>query len=130
MIYLIKDIKSISSQTQVKLLTDTDVNYGKIFDKHQSNLFDILILGHQEYVTQKEYDNLKQYVSNGGKIIAIDANIFYAQVKFFGNNNTISLVKGHGWAYNGKTAWKSINERWKSETQNWVGSNYLCYHLR
>ena len=31
------------------------------------------------------------------------------------------------WAYNGKTAWKSVNERWKNETEQWVGSNYLCY---
>jgi hypothetical protein len=128
MIYLIKDIKLISNQSQVKLLTDTDINNGKIFDNHQSNLFNILFLGHQEYVTQKECDNLKKFVPNGGKMIAIDANIFYAQVKFFGNNNTISLVKGHGLAYSGKTVWKSINERWKSETQNWIGSNYLCYH--
>jgi hypothetical protein len=128
MIYLIKYIKLISNQAQVKLLTDTDINNGKIFDNHQSNLFNILFLGHQEYVTQKECDNLKKFVPNGGKMIAIDANIFYAQVKFFDNNNTISLVKGHGLAYSGKTVWKSINERWKSETQNWIGSNYLCYH--
>ncbi len=128
MIHLKKGIKSISNQAQVKLLTDTDIDNDKIFDNHKSNLFNILILGHQEYMTQKEYDNLKKFVSNGGKMIVIDANIFYAQVKFFGNNNTISLVKGHGWACNGKTAWKSINERWKSETQNWFGSNYLCYH--
>jgi hypothetical protein len=127
MIHLIKDIKAISNQTQVKILTDTDVDGGKIFDIHQSNLFNILILGHQEYVTQKEYDNLKKFVLNGGKLIALDANIFYAEVKYFDNNNTISLVKGHGWAYNGKTAWKSIGERWKDETKDWFGSNYLCY---
>lgn len=61
-------------------------------------------------------------------MILLDGNVFYAEVKYFGNNNTISLVKGHDWAYNGKTAWKSIDERWKDETKDWVGSNYLCYH--
>ena len=127
LVHLIKDIKAVSNQTQVNILTDTDVNNGKIFDNHKSNLFNVLILGHQEYVTQKEYDNLKQFVSNGGTMILLDGNVFYAEVKYFGNNNTISLVKGHGWAFNGKTAWKSIGERWKAETQNWVGSNYLCY---
>ena len=58
-------------------------------------MYDILILGHQEYVTQKEYDNLKQFVSNGGILILLDGNVFYAEVNYFDNNNTISLVKGH-----------------------------------
>ena len=34
----------------------------------QEELYGILILGHQEYVTQKEYDNLKNFVANGGTI--------------------------------------------------------------
>ena len=114
--------------TPAKLINDIDVDKGKIFDnRYRLNLYDILILGHQEYVTQKEYDNLKQFVSNGGMLILLDSNVFYAEVNYFDNNNTISLVKGHDWAYNGKTAWKSVNERWKNETEQWVGSNYLCY---
>jgi hypothetical protein len=39
----------------------------------------------------------------------------------------ITLVKGHGWTFNGKSAWKGIGERWANETSQWVGSNYLCY---
>jgi hypothetical protein len=125
---LINYISELSNQTQVKVLTDTDVDKGKIFGNiNQLNLFDILVLGHQEYVTQQEYNNLKQFVSNGGTMLLLDGNVFYAEVKYNDNNNTISLVKGHGWAYNGKSAWKSINERWKDETREWVGSNYLCY---
>jgi hypothetical protein len=31
------------------------------------------------------------------------------------------------WAFNDKSAWKSIDERWKEETSEWVGSNFLCY---
>jgi hypothetical protein len=34
------------------------------------------------------------------------------------------LVKGHYWAFNGKSAWRSIGERWKNETSDWIGSNY------
>jgi hypothetical protein len=41
--------------------------------------------------------------------------------------DVVSLVKGHYWAFNGRTAWKSVAERWKNETSQWVGSNYLCY---
>lgn len=128
---LIKSIKGLSNKTQVYGLSDLDVDKGTIFfnldENNPINLYDILVLGHQEYVTQKEYDNLKQFVFNGGTMILLDGNVFYAEVKYHDNNNTISLVKGHGWAYNGKTAWRSVDERWKNETRTWVGSNYLCY---
>ena len=120
-------VKWINNDTQTNVLSDLDVDKGSLFDKNNRNVYDIIILGHQEYVTQKEYDNFKQFVSNGGIIILLDGNVFYAEVRYFDNNNTISLVKGHGWAYNGKTAWKSVNERWKDETKDWVGSNYFCY---
>ena len=46
--------------------------------KNKSNKYDILIIGHQEYVTQQEYDNLKQFVAGGGTMIVLDGNIFYA----------------------------------------------------
>ncbi|HEY6537200.1 MAG TPA: N,N-dimethylformamidase beta subunit family domain-containing protein [Candidatus Nitrosocosmicus sp.] len=128
--HLIPEIRKNFNQAYINVLTDTDVNNGKIFDNRQLNLFDALVLGHQEYVTQKEYDNLKQFVTNGGTLILLDGNVFYAEVKYFSNNDTISLVKGHGWAFNGKTAWKSVGERWKSETQKWVGSNYLSEHIK
>ena len=127
MLHLIKVIKWIDKNTQINVLSDLDVDKGYLFDENDRNLYDIIILGHQEYVTQKEYDNFKQFVSNGGIMILLDGNIFYAEVRYNDNNNTISLVKGHGWAYNGKTAWTSVNERWKDETKNWVGSNYFCY---
>ncbi len=60
-------------------------------------------------------------------MILLNDHVFYAEVKYFGNNNTISLVKDHDWAYNGKTSWNSIGERWKDEIKDWFGSNYLCY---
>jgi hypothetical protein len=128
---LFSNLQSLSNKTQLYALSDLDIDNGAIFynanTNKSMNLYDILVLGHQEYVTQKEYDNLKQFVFNGGTMILLDGNVFYAEVRYNDNNNTISLVKGHGWAYNGKTAWRSIDERWKNETSQWVGSNYLCY---
>jgi hypothetical protein len=84
-------------------------------------------LAHQEYVTQHEYNNLKKFVTNGGTMILLDGNVFFAEVKYDVHNKTESLVRGHWWAFNGKTAWRSIGERWANETSQWVGSNYLCY---
>jgi len=150
MVYLLKNIKWLTSQPNITIMKDADVDNGTIFEKNNgdgsnimsinssrsdsnsnssnfTNAYDIIILGHQEYVTQKEYDNLKQFVGNGGTMIVLDGNVFYAEVKYDRSKQTITLVKGHQWAFNGKSAWRSVSERWAKETSEWVGSNYLCY---
>lgn len=130
MLDLISAMKWINNKTSINTLDDVAVHNGRIFadyPNNRSNSYDVLILGHQEYVTQLEYNNLKQFVLNGGTMIVLDGNVFYAEVKYDHKNNTISLVKGHGWAFNGKSAWKSVLERWPNETKDWVGSNYFCY---
>jgi hypothetical protein len=128
MYYLSKNIQSLIPRAKIAMLTDADVDAGNIFTgKNKLNKYDILIIGHQEYVTQHEYDNLRQFVSQGGTMIILDGNIFYAEVKYDGDANTVTLVKGHGWAFNGRSAWKGVAERWRDETSEWTGSNYLCY---
>jgi len=126
MLDLIKNLKWITNNSNITILSDQDADSKLIFNKNGSNLYDIIILGHQEYVTQDEYDNFKKFVSTGGTIILLDGNAFYAQVKYDRSTNQITLVKGHGWAFNGKSAWKSVDERWENDTSQWVGSNYLC----
>src|SRR5215468_7940382 len=125
--YLPEHLKTILPNSNIHVLTDADADYGSIFLNNGTNKYDVVILGHQEYETQKEYDNLKRFVANGGTMILMDGNVFYAQVKYDRNAHTITLVKGHGWAFNGKSAWRSVGERWPNETSQWVGSNYLCY---
>jgi hypothetical protein len=136
MFQLIRNLKSITQGSNITILTDADVDNGSmIFDNNQNknnvnnniNAYDIILLGHQEYVTQKEYNNLKKFVANGGTMIILDGNVFYAEVKYDRNSQTVTLVKGHSWAFNGKSAWKSIGERWANETSQWVGSNYFCF---
>ena len=124
-----KNIEWLMPNYNIGLLTDVDVHNGSIFteDNKLHNKFDVLILGHQEYVTQEEYNNLKRFVANGGILILPYSNTFYSEVSYDKNNESIRLVKGHGWAFNGKSAWNSIKERWENETSQWVGSNYLCY---
>ena len=124
-----KNIEWLMPDYNIGLLTDVDVHNGSIFteDNKLHNKFDVLILGHQEYVTQEEYYNLKRFVANGGILILPYSNTFYSEVSYDKNNESIRLVKGHGWAFNGKSAWNSIKERWENETSQWIGSNYLCY---
>jgi hypothetical protein len=113
-------------------ITDKEVHEGDIFDSDGNNAYDILFLFHQEYVTQAEYDNLKKFVvENGGTLLFNDANIFTVEVKYDSVDNTITLVRGHGWAYNddeagiGSSAWRAESERWLEENQQWVGSNFI-----
>ena len=88
MLSLINNLKLIGPDSNITVLTDADVDNGSIFENNahgivdtSSNRYDVIILGHQEYVTQKEYDNLKNFVSNGGTMILLDGNVFYAQVR-------------------------------------------------
>ena len=124
--YLTQHLKT--SNSRIHVLTDADAdNVDSLFFNNGTNKYDIIILGRQEYVTQQEYDNLKHFVSNGGTLVLMDGNVFIAEVKYDRNTHTITLVKGHGWAYNGKSAWRSVGERWTNETSQWMGSNSYCY---
>jgi hypothetical protein len=115
---------SLLPNAHLTYLADQDIHNGFIFAQDNSNFYDILILGHSEYVTQQEYNNYKKFVENGGTIILFDANIFYTEIEYDSFNNKISLVNGHSWSFDGEKAWRDIKERWADENTEWVGSNY------
>jgi len=76
--YLPEHLKTILPNSNIHVLTDADADYGSIFFNNGTNRYDVVILGHQEYETQREYDNLKRFVANGGTMILMDGNVFYA----------------------------------------------------
>jgi hypothetical protein len=125
--YLTKHLAMLFPSFHVSVLTDADVDGGSIFFTNGSSKYDTLVLRHQEYLTQQEYDNLKKFVANGGTMILLDGNPLYALVGYDRIMQTITLVKGHFFAFNGRSAWKSINETWANETSQWTGSNFLCF---
>ncbi len=134
---------SSSSNVKVDDITDKEVNDGLIFNNNNNsstsssnnnnnnndnnnNAYNVLFLFHQEYVTAKEYYNLKRFVQNGGTIIFNDANIFTTEVNYNPNADTVTLVEGHLFKYNGQSsAWPAEQEKWLSENREWVGSNFL-----
>jgi len=127
----IDHVKKVAPNATLTVIRDEDVHDGHIFyPDNKTNVFDVLIMFHNEYVTQQEYDNLRQFVKNGGTIVFIDPNIFYAEVRYDKNNDTITLVKGHDWKFDGKAASGSAPERWYNETKEWVGSNFLINDIR
>jgi hypothetical protein len=124
---IVNHLKWLTPKSNIDVLGDEDVDNGSsLFSANGTNLYDVIMLEHQEYVSQQEYDNLKKFVANGGILMLLDGNLFLAEVKYDENTDTIRLVEGHDFAFNGKTASKGVNERWKNETSEWVGSNYAC----
>jgi len=122
--YLIHDLAK-RNNTIVENLTDMDVDQGKIFRENGENAYDVLILFHNEYVSQSEYNNLKRFVENGGTILFTEGNVLYAEIDYDPVNETITLVDGHNWKFNGTAAVNSVAERWLDENRDWMGSNFL-----
>ncbi len=110
------------------VIDEINVTNGGLFHNGK-RVYDILILGFTEYVTSREYYAYKDFVAEGGTLIIMDGCNFLAEVKYYppattGGPAYLSLVKGHGWEFNGTHAWKSVYARWWDENKNWVGSNY------
>jgi len=128
----IDHVKKAALNATVTVMRDEDVHDGHIFSgSNKTNAYDILMLSHNEYVTQTEYDNFRQFVKNGGTIVFIDANPLYAEVSYDRANHTITLVKGHSWKFDGKVATRMrIPERWYNETKDWVGGNYMINFIK
>jgi N,N-dimethylformamidase beta subunit-like, C-terminal len=128
---IVAHLKWLTPQSNITLLTDADIHdTSSLFMANGTIKYDTILLGHNEYVSQLEYSNLRQYVANGGILILLDGNVLYAEVKYDEKNQTITLVKGHRWEFDGTSASKSVDERWASETTEWVGSNYCeCYDV-
>jgi len=111
----------------VTVIKDQDIQHGYIFNKYtkNNNAYDLLIFFHEEYITEKMYQNVKNFVRNGGTALFMDGNNMYAEVNYDRFNNTITLVEGHGWKFNGEFAQRGPFERWFNENKEWIGSNYL-----
>jgi hypothetical protein len=124
-------IAGLSLGQNVELIDEIDVTMGALFD-NDTRIYDVVILGFTEYVTIEEYNFYKKFVATGGTLIIMDACNFLAEVKYYppaspDDVGYLSLVKGHGWEFNGTYAWKSVYHRWPEENRNWVGGNYWKY---
>jgi len=129
-IRLVAHLQKVNPHALITIIRDEDIHNGYIFTtnnygKKNSNIYDLLILAHGEYATQTMYNNYMRFVRNGGTIIGLDGNLFFAEVKYNKDNGTITFVKGHGWEFDGNSAKTSVRERWFNQTREWVGSNFL-----
>ena len=106
-----------------------DVANGVLFRPDGSRRFDAVIIGHQEYVTQKEYDQFRLFVAAGGRLVAMSSNQFYGEVKYDHATGAETFVRGHGgYFFNGRTAWYDGSRGFPWITSGWFGSTYCCFH--
>jgi len=88
-----------SSVGAIKVLTMlgypiiTDIEIEK--DPNILKKFDKVIILHNEYVTQNEFDA----ITNHPKVLFLYPNALYAKIQYDPQKNTISLVRGHGYPH-------------------------------
>lgn len=112
----------------VIILSDINVTENGLFRPNGSRIFDVAIVGFSEYVTLQEYLGYRNFVAKGGTLIIMDSDAFEVQVKYSPSNNFETLVKGHGWTFNGKSAWNGVFNPWQRNDTNWIGSTLCCFH--
>jgi hypothetical protein len=89
----------------------------------------MLLLLHNEYETREAYNNLRNFVRNGGTIVFLDANVFIAEVNYDETGCSVTLVRGHHWEFDGHTARRSVAEHFSDENIEWIGGNFIDVNL-
>ena len=123
-------VKQTLPNSVVSVIGDEEINDGFIFRKNGTNAYDVMVLLHNEYVTQTEYDNLKRFLDNGGTIILMTGNVFYAEIIYDKELCTVTLKKGHDWEFDGSFVKKGIGERFLEDNREWFGSNFVVNDMR
>ncbi len=115
----------------LKTIDDVGIHNGNLF-AGSVRQYDVLILGHEEYVTKQEYHQFKQFVASGGRIVAMSGNTFWAEVAYSKSTGIETFVSGHGFAFKGVYDWRSDSKPFDRESMNWFGSAFAhgMPHLR
>jgi hypothetical protein len=103
--------------------TDVKVDAGALFSGPSRN-YDVVIIGHEEYVTRAEYNQLKQFVATGGLLIDMSGNSFWGMVNYTRSTGMETFVAGHGFRFNGEYAWRSDYEPFDAASAGWFGSTF------
>jgi hypothetical protein len=113
----------------LEVISDINVTQGALFNPDGSRRFDALVIGHTEYVTQTEYDQLRLFVAAGGRLVAMSSNMFYGRVTYDPVTMLETFRAGHGgYGFNGVTAWHNKTVSFARNTSEWTGSSYCCFH--
>jgi len=84
-------VNAIKVLTMLGYLIITDIEIEK--DPNILKKFDNVIILHNEYVTQNEFDA----ITNHPNVLYLYPNALYAKIKYDPQKNTITLIRGHGY---------------------------------
>jgi len=110
-------------------LSDVSVSDGALFSKSGDRKYDVVVIGFSEYVTMEEYRYYKEFVASGGRLVMVSSDSLEVRVHYYNATAHEALVKGHGWAFNGKSAWPSVSIPWDADSVTWIASTHCCLHL-
>ncbi len=111
------------SGENLRFIDDVAVDRGALFSGKARQL-DVLVMGHEEYVTRAEYNQLKHFVAAGGRLIAMSGNTFWAEVKYDRGTGIETFVAGHGFKFDGTSATRSTFAPFDAESAGWFGSTF------
>ena len=97
-------VAHLAPKSNITFINDQDIEFGKLFYSDGRNAFDVIFLVHEEYATQTGYNSLKRFVSQGGTLVFTVSNVLTVEVKYNRQNDSITLVKGHEFEFDGKVA--------------------------
>jgi hypothetical protein len=123
----------------VEILTDMDVANGALLDpQNHAPRFDVVVVPFSEYVEASEYLAYEDFVAGGGTLVMMAHSLEYP-VTYNATTNMETLVYGHGWAFNGRYAYRiacgsktDASCPWAKNNTDWVGSNSClasCSHV-
>src|SRR5579875_3375225 len=111
------------------VLSDINLTRGDLFYENRTGAgFNVVVMGFTEYATQAEDMSLWHFVADGGTLILIGAQSFLVRIRYNQLTGMETLSLGHGWAFNGKSAWETQASPWGVNNTDWVGSNACCFH--
>ena len=132
--YFINDLLNEGyPSNKIFTIGDLDVHNNKLYDRSGEKLYSTLCFFHSEYVTKQEYINVINYIALGGNVILLNGNSFYSEITYDNVSNSIQLLNGHGYEFDGKIAIPSYNWRFNSVLMdnlnfNYIGSRFCSYY--
>jgi hypothetical protein len=112
------------------VVSDINVTDGELFNANGSAKYDVAVVGFAEYVSLQEYNQLKQFVASGGRLLIMGGDGLQVQVKYNPTTGFETYVIGHGFAYNGKTAWRTDPATYRKgafDNTLWIGAYDCCF---
>lgn len=115
--------------SNVHVIDDARVSAGGLAYSNGSARFDVVVVPFSEYVTPGEYQSYKTFVQGGGTLVLLGAHSLEWFVDYNATSGMETLSYGHGFAFNGRSAWRTRCSTddfaacpWAKDYAGWIGS--------